>query len=146
MLRSWWVCGGIPRWSAAPVVADARQPLDGASIVVVDDDPQIRRILGRILTRAGARVHEADGAQAIALVTTEHVDLLLTDMDMPGLDGSAVAQEIVALQPCIGTVYMSGRSRDHHVEVGHIAPDDRWIAKPFTVETVVETIATALSR
>lgn len=114
---------------------------------MVDDDDVLRGALARLLSSAGARVRDAAGGDpAIAIATAEHVDLLLTDMEMPGRDGAAVARAIATIHPEVVVVFMSGKSRELHVANGRLSSDDRLIEKPFGSAFLVETLATAIAR
>jgi two-component system, cell cycle sensor histidine kinase and response regulator CckA len=82
-----------------------------ATILVVDDDEALRRLARRILMQQGFHVIEAsDGAEALGVVSSyaEPVDLLLTDVIMPKLNGLVLAQRLLQERPGIRVLYMSG--------------------------------------
>lgn len=121
--------------------------LDGASILVVEDDPTLLAAVARLLCAAGAEVHSVpSGDWAIALAITEHLDLLLTDMDLPGRDGAAVAAAVVAIQPAVVVVFMSGRTLSSHVARGRLARDAAFIEKPFDARDLLDRVAGALAK
>jgi CheY-like chemotaxis protein len=123
---------------------NSENPLAGVSILVVDDDELVRRAVARLLVTAGGYVRDApDGDQAIAIATSERVDLLLTDMNMPGRDGAAVAHAIVALRPSVAVVFMSGRPQASHIERGRLTVADLFVDKPFVPSLLIETLARA---
>ena len=87
-----------------------------ARILVVDDDQLVRDLTLRRLTRLGYRaIAAASGAEALeALASGADVDLLLTDIRMPGgLDGPALAQEVRRLRPQIKVLFVSGAPEDN---------------------------------
>jgi CheY-like chemotaxis protein len=85
-----------------------------AKILVVDDDQLVRDVTLRRLTKLGYRaIAAASGAEALeALASGADVDLLLTDIRMPGLDGPALAQEARRLRPQIKVLFVSGAPDD----------------------------------
>lgn len=98
-------------------------------VLVVDDEPILRRFVAQVLTAAGYEVLTAvDGreAQAIAEHADAALDLVLTDIRMPNLDGLELGRALAALRPQLPVIYMSG--------FGPPAADMsalRFIAKPF---------------
>ena len=111
-------------------------------MLVVDDDSVLCRTVARLLVHAGASVRTATGGdQAIEIASSTAIHLLLTDVDMPGLDGFAVARAVRKIQPRVEVVFMSGRPRDVHLafEEGAVLVD-----KPFTGPFLVQTLVTAL--
>jgi DNA-binding response OmpR family regulator len=85
------------------------------NVLVVEDDPLVRRAVGRVVRTAGFSAFEADGGQA-ALAHPEllagHVDVVLTDIDMPGMDGFALAAELRRMTSPPRILLMTGRT-DH---------------------------------
>jgi signal transduction histidine kinase/CheY-like chemotaxis protein len=77
-------------------------PTAVGTVLVADDDPGFRRVLRDLLTGIADRVIETeDGVQALAAATQDHVDLVLTDLRMPGLDGAALLRQLPAAIPAI---------------------------------------------
>jgi CheY-like chemotaxis protein len=84
-------------------------------ILVVEDEDAVRKLVCRTLERCGHEVLQApDGARALELCAQHDapIDLLLTDMVMPGMNGREVAVQVSALQPDVRVLYMSGHTRD----------------------------------
>jgi two-component system, cell cycle sensor histidine kinase and response regulator CckA len=117
-------------------------------ILLVDDEVLICETASRILTYAGYRVvTAADGVEAAALfgARSSEFALVLTDRDMPGLDGAGLAQQIRARQPAIKILAMSGfTSVQADENEKRQAIGDAFLAKPFTVETLLESVAQLL--
>jgi two-component system cell cycle sensor histidine kinase/response regulator CckA len=110
----------------------------------VDDDPLVRSLTERVLTRLGYTVMAAaDGAEAVELVGKEgnHVDLMLTDVIMPQQSGPALHQRILELQPDVKVIYMSGYTGDH---IGDRAADAPLLTKPFTLKQLSDAIRAVL--
>jgi two-component system cell cycle sensor histidine kinase/response regulator CckA len=116
----------------------------GETVLIVDDDPLVRSLTERVLTRLGYTVMAAaDGAEAVELVGKEgnHVDLMLTDVIMPQQSGPALHQRILELQPDVKVIYMSGYTGDH---IGDRASDAPLLTKPFTLKQLSDAIRAVL--
>ena len=101
-------------------------------ILLVEDEASVRRVARRALELHGYTIMEAaDGAAAIALIEEHDVDLLLTDVMMPGMLGPQVAEEILRRRPGTPVLFMSGHS-DEIVRGGLLDPATPFLAKPFT--------------
>ena len=117
--------------------------MNAATILVVDDEPQIRDITAAMLTRHGYRVLTAsDGSEAVALFSTRstEVKLVITDLVMPNLDGVALAGIVRHMSPGVRVLAISGLSssgRNGKVEKfgGAI------LFKPFKVQALLETVS-----
>src|SRR5688572_8941452 len=107
-----------------------------AHIVVVDDDPAIRRMLTRYFEGEGFRISAAESGSAMrALLASERVDLVLLDLVLPGEDGIQLAKEIRA-QSKIGIIMLTGRGDMVDRVVGLEIGADDYIAKPFHLREV----------
>jgi CheY-like chemotaxis protein len=109
-----------------------------ASILLADDDAAVRDLVKRALSAEGHAVHVTqDGLEALDYLTMHtNIDLLVTDVDMPGLDGISLAERALQLKPRLGIVLMSGFSeqldRAKALKAHRIAS----ISKPFTLEQI----------
>ena len=105
------------------------------TILVVDDDPHIRALLHRVLTRAGYDVEQAaDGMAALAQIASHAPDLILTDVQMPRLDGPGLANRLTGQAATIPVILMSGE----RVPSAQPIP---FIFKPFSLHTVLALIS-----
>jgi PAS domain S-box-containing protein len=133
--------------SAAPSGAregsrTARTP----SILLVDDDDALRALALRLLKRAGYRVYGcASGEEAIASCAEMPTapDLLITDLVMPRMSGSRLAKELRERWPSLEVLYLSGFTESEAVSYG-LQPGARFLAKPFTIESLLDTVASVL--
>ena len=125
-----------------PAAQGAAGSLRGVTVLVVDDQESVRTLTSRILESHEARVIAvADGGSALdAIVEHEDaVDIVLTDIVMPGISGIDLARRLRSERPALPLVYVSGQGGD--VEL----PDDGpLIRKPFTPEELVSAVADAL--
>ena len=117
-----------------------------ATVLVVDDEPQIRRVLRTTLTSQGYTVIEArSGDEALELIRGEHVDLILLDVNMPGRSGLETCREIrdTGDVPIIMlTVRNSERDKVQALDAGA----DDYVVKPFGAEELMARIRAALRR
>ena len=115
-------------------------------ILVVEDDSGVRRFASRVLEAAGYRVLVApDGNAAVEASAHGTVQLLLTDVVMPGMSGRDVALKLAAAQPGIRVLYMSGHTDKGIVRDGVLEPDIEFLAKPFTAEALLAAVDKAIS-
>jgi DNA-binding NtrC family response regulator len=116
------------------------------TILVVDDEPEIRKLVMAMLTRNGYRVLTADtGDNAIRLFRNNPgVDLLLTDVVAPGMSGPMIADEIAALRPDIKVVFMSGYDNTQVVQRYVVEKGYSLLIKPFTMEQLASMVRDVL--
>ncbi len=114
-------------------------------VLVVDDEPNIRRMLGRLLESEGYRVREAaDGAAALQQIDEAEPDVVLLDLMLPGLDGLAVLQYVADRWPALPVVMMSGRATLGDAVRATKLGAFHFIEKPLTPEAVLLTIHGAI--
>ena len=115
---------------------------------MVDDEAGIRQIAKRTLEAFGYRVLLAsDGAEAIALYAQHQADIavVLTDMMMPVMDGTATIQELVRLNPEVRIIGASGLATDAQAAGAAAARVMHFLPKPYTAETLLTAIRAALA-
>jgi len=118
------------------------------SVLVVDDDIDLRRVLGRYLSGAGYSVSEAiNGTEAIAAFREHPVDVVITDMYMPESDGVDVIMRLRSEFPAARFVAMSGggfADSPHVLETARQAGALCTLPKPFTRASLLETLTNCL--
>jgi CheY-like chemotaxis protein len=118
------------------------------TIVVVDDDPVILTLVERSLRSEGFRVWTATRAADARKLLAElagAVDLVLTDIAMPGGLGSELALQIRSNQGWVRVLFMSSYSREQLLQQGVDVPEAQLLQKPFTPSQLVRTLQQALS-
>jgi two-component system cell cycle sensor histidine kinase/response regulator CckA len=118
------------------------------TIVVVDDDPVILTLVERSLRSEGFRVWTATRAADARKLLAElagAVDLVLTDIAMPGGLGSELALQIRSSQGWVRVLFMSSYSREQLLQQGVDVPEAQLLQKPFTPAQLVSTLQQALS-
>jgi two-component system cell cycle sensor histidine kinase/response regulator CckA len=143
----------LPTTEQAAVVRphEARSAVDAghASILLVEDEPTIRRITHRCLTRLGYDVIEAtDGNEALLVWERRSttIDLLLTDVVMPhGLSGIDLSRQLRQQCPALKVILMSGYPADLVRDGAPIDPGVAYLAKPFSLTSLGQTVSAVLS-
>ena len=117
------------------------------TVLLVEDEPAVQHSLQRILTADGYTVLTAtNGADALELFTARNreIDLLITDLVMPGLGGRALARECSALRDTLKVIYISGYTRDSLLSEQTFEEGTEFIEKPFTREIILDRIGRVL--
>jgi signal transduction histidine kinase len=114
-----------------------------ATVLLVEDDPRVRSLAELILHKAGHDVVTAGGpVEALAAMKAQSdIDLVITDVVMPDMNGFDLAVELQRIAPGVRVVFMSGFTSDHFKR----STDDQFIKKPFTVESLTNAVDHALS-
>lgn len=132
-----------PRSSAA---SDGASPF---TILVIEDDEGVRQVVRRYLEGDGYRVLEAeDGQSGLDLIETHQgsLDLVLTDVDMPRIDGVTVAEVLAVLRPLLGVICMSGGLDESRWNERVELRPEAFLPKPFTPEELARVIGDELAR
>jgi PAS domain S-box-containing protein len=125
-----------PVLAALPVVPEPVRPARGARVLVVEDEEVVRGLVRQVLTSDGYEVlTAADGDEALDLADGVQLDLLLTDLTMPGIGGRDLADRLRASRPGLKVLFMSGYA-DEAVLDGPPAAGTSFLEKPFTFETL----------
>jgi PAS domain S-box-containing protein len=133
------VVGPAPAQAGPPEAADA--PRADAVVLIVEDDEVVRRMTARALTEAGFTTLEAeDGVSALEMIATrDRLDLVVTDLGMPRMDGYELARRIRAERPGVPVLLISGYVQED-LE-GHGAEGWPLLRKPFPPEELVRRAA-----
>ena len=117
---------------------------DAKSILVVDDTRSMRKMVAAVLTGAGYEVSEAgDGVEALQLAQTRRFDLVVTDHNMPRMDGVTLVRELRQL-PAYDTVALIVLSTEVNPvlkQKGREAGATGWMAKPFDPQRMLDIVA-----
>jgi CheY-like chemotaxis protein len=117
-------------------------------VLVVEDADGLRELTKRLLVRQGYTVLAAANADdAVRLIEQNpSIDLLLTDVVMPGGSGAELTRRLAAQWPALKVLYMSGYTEDAIVKHGVLNPGIAFLHKPFTAETLGRKIRDVLDR
>lgn len=128
------------RWPASAHIGAGKQ------VLLVDDEPLVRRSTARLLARSGFSVTEAeDGLQACALVRKgQRIDVLLVDLDMPGMNGLATIRELRRELPRLPALMVSGHNTPAAQQQARAEGAD-FLAKPFSPRGLLEAVTAVLA-
>jgi CheY-like chemotaxis protein len=143
----------LPEADATEADSHARPPsvpqqTGSETVLVVEDSEGLRELARRLLQRQGYRVLVAANADEALAVFEQHgaVDVLLTDVVMPGASGPELTRQLVVLRPTLKVIYMSGYTDAAIFQHGVLASGFGFLHKPFTAEAVGQKIREALDQ
>jgi len=119
------------------------------TILLVEDEPGIRALVRKILRRENYEVLEAGSAEeglALAASAAGRIDLLITDVMLPGASGRELAERIREARQDLRVLYISGYTDDDAVRTGAIPPGSKFLQKPFTLGALVGKVKESLAR
>ena len=131
-----------PRPVAAPAVGTE-------TVLLVEDEEGLQRLLQTVLTRAGYRVlSAANGQQALSLAEQEagRIDLLVTDVIMPGMGGGDLADRLSTQRPDLKVLFISGYPDEALGGAGPAGSERGFLSKPFTADELLQTVRDLLHR
>ena len=126
----------------------AREAREAGTVLVMDDAEPIRFVVRQMLEDGGCRVLEAaDGEAGLELVEAvgDSLDLVLTDLHMPGIDGGAVIEVLSRFRPDLPVIGMSGRPTTEPAPVLPAGQPLRVLPKPFARETLAQLVRDAIN-
>jgi two-component system, cell cycle sensor histidine kinase and response regulator CckA len=141
------VAGKADPW--VPTNEEARFPGGSETILVVEDDGPLRDMVVHMLQDSGYRVIEAKNAKTaldIVKVSNPAIDLLLTDVIMPGKSGAQLLEEAKTIRPELHSLFMSGYTGDLVSVRGGLVPESAFLEKPFTRSSLLKKVRSALHR
>jgi two-component system, cell cycle sensor histidine kinase and response regulator CckA len=122
--------------------------MEKRTILVVDDEAEIRKLVGAMVSQAGYTILTADsGEHALVLYKNNKgpIDLLITDVVAPGMSGPMLADKLTELQPDLKVLYISGYDNTHVVQKYVVEKGHALLSKPFTVEEMKSKVREMLS-
>jgi PAS domain S-box-containing protein len=122
---------------------DRAAPTDAAEIVlVVEDEPVVRGLIVEVLTELGYRAIEAcDGPEGLEMLRSRRrIDLLITDIGLPGLNGRQIADAGRELRPDLKILFMTGYAENAALAPGFLQPGTAIITKPFAIEALAARV------
>ncbi|NYE27069.1 PAS domain S-box protein [Pigmentiphaga litoralis] len=130
------------------IALDGSAPLvGGKTVLVVEDDAAVRMVVLDVLEGLGYRTVEAcDGLEGLAVVQSDQrIDLMVTDVGMPKLNGHDLAEEARDLRPDLKILFMTGYAKNATLRSGFLRPGMEMIAKPFVLDALAAHVRSMLS-
>lgn len=129
--------------------SEKAEAAERALILLVEDEDSVRQVAGEILQAEGYLVLEAkNGQEALRLLQREAiaVDVLVTDVVMPGMNGLDLAEELTRRRREMRTIFISGYTQHPLLEKRSMPATAFYLRKPFSVEALTRTVREALAR
>jgi len=127
----------------ADIVQDVLPPRgEGETVLVVEDDESVRMLVVDVLNELGYRVIEAiDGATALpAIESRQRIDLLISDVGLPGLNGRQLAEIAIAARPTLKVLFITGYAATAASRADFLAPGMDMITKPFALDDLAQKV------
>jgi PAS domain S-box-containing protein len=139
--------GGVDPW----LVDDPQTPAERGheTILLVEDEPSVLKMTGTMLKKLGYTVLAAgDPAQAVHLATSHpgRIDLIVTDVVMPEMNGKDMFTNLLSIYPNAGCLFMSGHTADVIGQLGVLDPGVDFIQKPFSMKDLASKVRKAINR
>ncbi|HEU4699302.1 MAG TPA: PAS domain S-box protein [Gemmatimonadales bacterium] len=137
-----------PHPPATPPIAPSAPAGRRTTVLLAEDEPGVRAFTRQVLEEAGYEVLPAESGEAALVIAAAHqgtIDLLLTDVVMPGINGRVLGERLRATRPDIAVLYMSGYTDDVVVRTGVVTVGAAFIQKPFSPAQLLERIRAALA-
>jgi CheY-like chemotaxis protein len=118
-----------------------------ATVLLVEDEDAVRRLTSRVLTRSGYKVLGAASGHAALELAAKYegtIDLLLTDVVMPGMSGRELAEQLLPLRPGMRLLYASGYTEDAIILHGVSSLETAFLEKPFTPDVLLRKVRAVL--
>jgi two-component system cell cycle sensor histidine kinase/response regulator CckA len=122
-------------------------PAGHETVLLVEDEPGVRAFAARMLRSQGYTVVEANsGEHAMSQVAEFHepIDLLLTDVVMPGMSGRQLAMRMLETRPGLKVLFMSGYTDNVMAQHGVLEPGTELLQKPFTLRSLGDKVRAVL--
>jgi PAS domain S-box-containing protein len=130
-------------------VKPQNSPRGSETLLLVEDDTNLRSLVARVLMRCGYTVYvAAGGEQAVAIASDPEmvIDAVITDVVMPGMNGRELVEKLALLRPEMGALLMSGYTDDDVLRRGVLHGETTFLQKPFTPEQLAQKVREVLDR
>lgn len=118
----------------------------GRTILIVDDDEAVRRVMRAILEEAGYSIEEAkNGREALGIISEGGIDLIITDLVMPEQEGLETIKCLNKEYPDVKVIAMSGAFGGDYLQIAGFMGAHSTLVKPVKVQTVLETVERVLA-
>jgi CheY-like chemotaxis protein len=136
-----------PAEHSGPVKNPAAAAGGSETVLLVEDEESVRQLVRDTLAGKGYKVIEAPNGEAGLKVSEEHsgtIEILITDVVMPGIGGRELAQRVSAARPNIKVLFLSGYTEDAIIHEGVLEPGTAFLQKPFTLQMLSRKVREVL--
>jgi CheY-like chemotaxis protein len=128
-------------------VRAAEHAVAGETVLVVEDEPVVRSVILEMLAEQGYRILEAvDGPSGLQILrSAERIDLLVTDVGLPGINGRQVADHARETRPGLKILFITGYAESVAIAEGFLQPGMEMITKPFDLDNLARRIHAMVS-
>jgi two-component system, cell cycle sensor histidine kinase and response regulator CckA len=141
----------LPRVEESAEASPPKSPQNDAggceTVLLVEDEESVRELVRLTLASRGYKVLEAENGECglrTAEAFKEKIDILITDVVMPGIGGRELAKKLLLLRPGISVLYLSGYTEDAVVTHGALGPSIAFLQKPFTLQNLAKKVREVL--
>lgn len=117
------------------------------TVLLVEDEESVRELVLETLVARGYKVLEAENGESglrVAEAYRDHIDILITDVVMPGMGGRELAKRLLLLRPNLAVLYLSGYTEDTILHQGALGPGTAFLQKPFTLQNLARKVREVL--
>jgi len=149
------VCLYLPRCEnphQATATGDENAPFEhakhGETVLVVDDEQTVRMLITDVLEELGySAIDAVDGRAGLQILESKrHIDLLITDVGLPGgMNGRQLADAGIVLRPDLNVLFITGYAENAVIGDGHLKPGMHVLTKPFAIETLINRVTSILN-
>jgi PAS domain S-box-containing protein len=138
----------VPDPAVSPIASEAPAAIAGETVVLVEDDPAVRMLVLDLLNELGYHAHEAEDAKAaLPLLESDlRVDLLVTDVGLPGMNGRQLAEIARQHRPDLKVLFMTGYAEKAAERQGFLEEGMDMVAKPFSIDLLANKIRTMIGQ
>jgi two-component system, cell cycle sensor histidine kinase and response regulator CckA len=132
---------------AGPMGASRSQAIGSETVLLVEDEESVRQLVRETLESKGYKVLEAENGEAALQIVSDYsgkIDVLITDVVMPGMSGRELSARLCASYPETKVLYLSGYTEDAIVHEGVVDPDTAFLQKPFTLQMLSRKVREVL--
>jgi two-component system cell cycle sensor histidine kinase/response regulator CckA len=131
----------------SPAKAQPHEAGGCETVLLVEDEESVRELVRLTLSSRGYKVLEAENGECglrVAEDFKQHIDILITDVVMPGIGGRELAKKLLLLRPGISVLYLSGYTEDAVVTQGALGTSTAFLQKPFTLQNLAKKVREVL--
>ena len=133
--------------ASCPAKSPERENGGTETVLLVEDEDSVRELVRETLMSRGYKVLEAENGESglrVAESHKGHIDLLITDVVMPGIGGRELAKKLLLMRPNLGVLFLSGYTEDAVVNHGALGPGRAFLQKPFTLQSLARKVREVL--